>query len=318
MDGSRRGVGGSSVLGRTGGMTLGSAKPAAATAGAGAGAAAYGASAGLTFTDARSSAKNGLYSFDTRELDQFVLAKPRPAAVAAAAAAATNTAAATLRATAALPAATAAAAGQLPHAHASSGRRADGVEVAPDAGHAHHKHAPIVLPPDVAATHHLLKTAFGLTNDEHKSKEADEAVASLLTSTNRLKVGSAAATGKAGAGGSGGGAMLAGGAATATGTTGGAVGGMAASTGLTGGDPMAVAALAEVGTLRTGEEAIAFFLKYGPTCPVKFVNLVRAFPEGRDVYRPYDLAVRRGDTGPDYFVMSAKGVVHIQPGEVFG
>lgn len=93
----------------------------------------------------------------------------------------------------------------------------------------------------------------------------------------------------------------------------------------------------------TGEEAIAFFLKHGPACPVKFVHLERKYPASHDIFRPYDLIVvpevcyrkrplrgtppppktsshppaprpRQAAHGGEYFVMSAKGVVHIDPG----
>jgi dynein heavy chain len=92
----------------------------------------------------------------------------------------------------------------------------------------------------------------------------------------------------------------------------------------------------------SGEEAIAFFLKHGPACPVKFVHLERKYPASHDIFRPYDLIVvpevrfrkrhlgsisppppptlrlptrpRQAAHGGEYFVMSAKGVVHIDPG----
>ena len=41
----------------------------------------------------------------------------------------------------------------------------------------------------------------------------------------------------------------------------------------------------------SGEEAIAFFLKHGPACPVKFVHLERKYPASHDIFRPYDLIV---------------------------
>jgi hypothetical protein len=50
------------------------------------------------------------------------------------------------------------------------------------------------------------------------------------------------------------------------------------------------AALAEAAALRTGEQAIAFFMRHGPSCPVKFVYLKRALAPG-DAFRPYDLRV---------------------------
>ena len=57
-------------------------------------------------------------------------------------------------------------------------------------------------------------------------------------------------------------------------------------------------AMDEAAELATGEEAIAYFLKHGPACPVKFVHLVRKYPASHDTFRPYDLVVvpevRRG------------------------
>jgi len=48
---------------------------------------------------------------------------------------------------------------------------------------------------------------------------------------------------------------------------------------------------------------------------VKFVYLNRTDSNGVD-YRPYDLiVVSKSDTNPEYFTMSATGVVHICPGQ---
>jgi len=139
----------------------------------------------------------------------------------------------------------------------------------------------------------LLKEMVGIAHDEAKSKEADEYIAALFGATGPVSV-----------------------AGDAKARTDGALGAVAASSGLTGGDELAAAALNEVNHLRTGEEAIAFFLKYGPSCPVKFVYLKRRFPPSSDTFRPYDLVVVPPKNLPaDHFVMSAKGVVHIEPGE---
>jgi dynein heavy chain len=79
-----------------------------------------------------------------------------------------------------------------------------------------------------------------------------------------------------------------------------------------GGGDAALEALAVATMLRTGEDAIAFFARYGDSCPVKFVHLSRA-PEGKR-FRPYDLVVvPESETGAEYFTMSGKGVVHIAP-----
>lgn len=48
-------------------------------------------------------------------------------------------------------------------------------------------------------------------------------------------------------------------------------------------------ALAAAMQLRTGEDTIAFFARYGNTCPVKFVHLNRA--NTGDQFRPYNLVV---------------------------
>ena len=66
--------------------------------------------------------------------------------------------------------------------------------------------------------------------------------------------------------------------------------------------------------LETGEDVVTFFSKYGTSsdCPIKFVHLNRA-PSG-DRFRPYDLVVvPQKDIGPEYFTMSASGVVHMRP-----
>lgn len=67
-------------------------------------------------------------------------------------------------------------------------------------------------------------------------------------------------------------------------------------------------------TLRTGEDAVTFFAHYGPQCPVKFVYLNRA--KTGKVFRPYDLVVvPEEDVDLEHFTISAKGVVHVCPGE---
>jgi len=66
--------------------------------------------------------------------------------------------------------------------------------------------------------------------------------------------------------------------------------------------------------LRTGEHAVTFFAHYGPQCPVKFVYLNRS--RTGKVFRPYDLiVVPEEDIDPEHFTISAKGVVHVCPGE---
>ncbi len=69
-------------------------------------------------------------------------------------------------------------------------------------------------------------------------------------------------------------------------------------------------ALSAVELLQTGEDAVAFFTRFGPTCPVKFVYLNRA--ETGDDFRPYDLVVvPQEEVNAEHFTMSASGVVHI-------
>ena len=66
-------------------------------------------------------------------------------------------------------------------------------------------------------------------------------------------------------------------------------------------------------TLNTGDDAIAFFSRAGKDSALKFVYLNRA-PTKNDEYRPYDLVVTtREHISPEYFTMSATGVVHVQP-----
>jgi hypothetical protein len=42
-------------------------------------------------------------------------------------------------------------------------------------------------------------------------------------------------------------------------------------------------------SIRTGEDAISFFAKYGNTTPIKFINCVQIVDPDR--FRPYDLKV---------------------------
>jgi dynein heavy chain len=87
-------------------------------------------------------------------------------------------------------------------------------------------------------------------------------------------------------------------------------------------DPSAIAfsgdAIADLPRLRTGEDTIAFFLRYGASCPVKFVTLVRQHKDDDDLFRPYDLRVVSPEdvkAEDAYFTMSGNGVVFIAPGE---
>eukprot|EP01012_Entosiphon_sulcatum_P032728 TRINITY_DN4157_c0_g3_i1.p1 TRINITY_DN4157_c0_g3~~TRINITY_DN4157_c0_g3_i1.p1 ORF type:complete len:4135 (-),score=940.22 TRINITY_DN4157_c0_g3_i1:62-12466(-) len=69
---------------------------------------------------------------------------------------------------------------------------------------------------------------------------------------------------------------------------------------------------ADIRRLRNAEDAISFFSKAGKTTPVKFVHLNR-WDAGLK-FRPYDLqVVMRGEQNPEHFVISATGVVHVEP-----
>jgi len=78
--------------------------------------------------------------------------------------------------------------------------------------------------------------------------------------------------------------------------------------------------------LKTGEDTINFFAKYGAQSPIKFVHLIPA-DTGLN-FRPYDLVVVHqrevvsGGTGEvgrmpasGYYTMSAAGLVHVLPGQ---
>mmetsp|Transcript_4972 Transcript_4972/g.18687 ORF Transcript_4972/g.18687 Transcript_4972/m.18687 type:complete len:4187 (-) Transcript_4972:2731-15291(-) len=72
----------------------------------------------------------------------------------------------------------------------------------------------------------------------------------------------------------------------------------------------------DIKKLHSGEDAVSFFSKAGKGTAVKFVYLNRAPVDDEREYRPYDLVVcDREDTNPEYFTMSASGVVHVQPGQ---
>jgi dynein heavy chain len=157
----------------------------------------------------------------------------------------------------------------------------------------------------------LVKEAVLGEVDEHKSKEIDDYIAHMLSGPSKRQIVSEPPSTNAAKGSRNRPLVPTGvSAATAHGHA------LAATRGLTGGDAMAASALVEAEHIRSGEEAIAFFMKYGPSCPVKFVYLKRKFSSMSDVYRPYDLVVvPQQEIGEDYFVMSAKGVVHIEPKE---
>ena len=151
----------------------------------------------------------------------------------------------------------------------------------------------------------IVKAAFGLdaAAEESKSKEVDELASRLIVAAG-------------GAGGTG---------AVSRGSVGGPSGGRHGVTDASssssvaaprdGDDPMSQA-LDEAQTLRTGEDAAAFFLKHGAACPVKFLYALRKWPIEGDVFRPYELVIVPFTAVADeYFTISASGVVFISPGE---
>eukprot|EP01022_Parablepharisma_sp_SALTPOND_P014052 TRINITY_DN188_c0_g2_i1.p1 TRINITY_DN188_c0_g2~~TRINITY_DN188_c0_g2_i1.p1 ORF type:complete len:4549 (-),score=684.34 TRINITY_DN188_c0_g2_i1:241-13887(-) len=81
----------------------------------------------------------------------------------------------------------------------------------------------------------------------------------------------------------------------------------------------------QVKNIKTGEDCIAFFARYGNTTGVKFLHCNRAVRNkeedgeekaaAEDDFRPYDLQKvgEREKVNPEYFTISAQGVVHICP-----
>jgi hypothetical protein len=86
------------------------------------------------------------------------------------------------------------------------------------------------------------------------------------------------------------------------------------------GDSTLAALLEEITTLRTGEDAIGFFLRHSnESCPIKFLYLLRAAPlDSRGPFQPYRLivvpeaAARRAG---EHFVMSPRGLMLYSPGQ---
>lgn len=67
-------------------------------------------------------------------------------------------------------------------------------------------------------------------------------------------------------------------------------------------------------SIRTGEDVINFFARYGSDTPLKFVNLVRV-TDPRE-FRPYDLVVADvKDSNTEYYSTSPSGIVHVIPGQ---
>ena len=69
--------------------------------------------------------------------------------------------------------------------------------------------------------------------------------------------------------------------------------------------------------IKTGEDAISFFAKYGNTTPIKFINCVRAEAKNLTDFRPYDLISislsenQKELTLLEYYTISANGIVHV-------
>ena len=69
--------------------------------------------------------------------------------------------------------------------------------------------------------------------------------------------------------------------------------------------------------IRTSDDAINFFARFGSETPVKFVHLIH--DPSPNSYSPYDLLVARGNAdtamGGEYYTMSPAGIVHVCPGD---
>lgn len=66
--------------------------------------------------------------------------------------------------------------------------------------------------------------------------------------------------------------------------------------------------------IKTSDDAINFFARFGSETPVKFIDLVQNTDE--KVYSPYDLVVTKlSDPMVEHYTMSPAGIVHICPGE---
>ena len=67
--------------------------------------------------------------------------------------------------------------------------------------------------------------------------------------------------------------------------------------------------------IKTSDDAINFFARFGSETPVKFVHLV--LDRNAKVYSPYDLvAAKEKDHLLEHYTMSPMGIVHVCPGEV--
>lgn len=72
----------------------------------------------------------------------------------------------------------------------------------------------------------------------------------------------------------------------------------------------------QLAEMRTGEDAIAFFSRFGGNSGVKLLYCNLASPEGKST-NPWDLViVPQHRVQPEHFTISANGVVHFRPGEL--
>ena len=73
----------------------------------------------------------------------------------------------------------------------------------------------------------------------------------------------------------------------------------------------------EVARLQTGEDAISFFARHSSNTRVKLLYCNRVPKNFDDLFAPYDLMiVPEGKVNPEYFTISASGIVKVKPGEL--
>jgi hypothetical protein len=154
-----------------------------------------------------------------------------------------------------------------------------------------------------------VKAALGFEAEEAKTKELDDLAVRFAGGASRAGTAASSASGAEVA------AVASAGAASAWQAGGGGGGGASA----VASEATLAALLREIATLRTGEDAIGFFLRNGAdSCPIKFLYLVRALPlDSREGFAPYRLcvvteaqALRNGE----HLVMSSRGLMLCTPG----
>eukprot|EP00928_Gymnodinium_smaydae_P068050 TRINITY_DN5109_c0_g7_i1.p1 TRINITY_DN5109_c0_g7~~TRINITY_DN5109_c0_g7_i1.p1 ORF type:complete len:4115 (+),score=1184.64 TRINITY_DN5109_c0_g7_i1:176-12520(+) len=73
----------------------------------------------------------------------------------------------------------------------------------------------------------------------------------------------------------------------------------------------------ELSRLRSGEDVISFFARNSSSTSVKLLYCNRAPQDEFDTFRPYDLIkVPDDQVDPEYFTISATGIVHVAPGQL--